>query len=149
MMLKVGELARRTGLTVRTLHHYDSIGLLSPSARSDSGYRLYQRDDIARLHQIQALRRFGMSLADIGIHPVATYAFGDHHSYNRRDVALLQRLARQHEANGFVTTEKDLIKLDVLALGEGIGPVVAPELTVEVENINARFSGMMEAAGVR
>jgi len=66
MMLKVGELARRTGLTVRTLHHYDSIGLLSPSARSDSGYRLYQRDDIARLHQIQALRRFDMSLADIG-----------------------------------------------------------------------------------
>ncbi|MBV8045707.1 MAG: MerR family transcriptional regulator [Paludibacterium sp.] len=65
-MLKVGELAKRTGLTVRTLHHYDSIGLLQPSARSDSGYRLYQRDDIARLHQIQALRRFGMSLADIG-----------------------------------------------------------------------------------
>lgn len=66
MMLKVGQLARRTGLTVRTLHHYDSIGLLRPSARSESGYRLYQRDDIARLHQIQALRRFGMSLAAIG-----------------------------------------------------------------------------------
>jgi DNA-binding transcriptional MerR regulator len=66
MKLKVGELAKRTGLTVRTLHHYDSIGLLTPSARSDSGYRLYQRDDIARLHQIQALRRFGMSLAAIG-----------------------------------------------------------------------------------
>ncbi len=66
MMLKVGQLAQRTGLTVRTLHHYDSIGLLRPSARSDSGYRLYQRDDIARLHQIQALRRFGMSLAAIG-----------------------------------------------------------------------------------
>jgi DNA-binding transcriptional MerR regulator len=66
MSLKVGELAKRTGLTVRTLHHYDNIGLLTPSARSDSGYRLYQRDDIARLHQIQALRRFGLSLADIG-----------------------------------------------------------------------------------
>lgn len=65
-MLKVGQLARRTGLTVRTLHHYDSIGLLTPSARSESGYRLYQRDDIARLYQIQALRRLGMSLADIG-----------------------------------------------------------------------------------
>ncbi|MBA5605466.1 MerR family transcriptional regulator [Duganella sp. FT3S] len=65
-MLKVGQLASRTGLTVRTLHHYDSIGLLTPSARSESGYRLYQRDDIARLYQIQALRRLGMSLADIG-----------------------------------------------------------------------------------
>ncbi|MEJ2403318.1 MAG: MerR family transcriptional regulator [Candidatus Thiodiazotropha sp.] len=66
MMLKVGELARRCGLTVRTLHHYDTIGLLKPSARSDSGYRLYGRDDIARLHQIQALRRLGLSLSDIG-----------------------------------------------------------------------------------
>lgn len=66
MLLKVGELAKRCGLTVRTLHHYDTIGLLAPSARSDSGYRLYNRNDIARLHQIQALRRFGLSLADIG-----------------------------------------------------------------------------------
>jgi MerR family transcriptional regulator, thiopeptide resistance regulator len=71
MMLKVGELARRSGLTVRTLHHYDSIGLLKPSGRSDAGYRLYNRDDVARLHQVQALRRFGMALADIG-HFLAT-----------------------------------------------------------------------------
>jgi DNA-binding transcriptional MerR regulator len=47
-MLKVGELAERAGLTVRTLHHYDSIGLLRPSARSDAGYRLYDRNDVAR-----------------------------------------------------------------------------------------------------
>jgi DNA-binding transcriptional MerR regulator len=65
-MLKVGELAARAGLTVRTLHHYDSIGLLSPSARSNAGYRLYDRNDVARLQQIQALRTFGMALADIG-----------------------------------------------------------------------------------
>lgn len=66
MMLKVGELAKRAGLTVRALHHYDNIGLLRPSARSDAGYRLYDRTDIARLHQIQALRRFGVALSDIG-----------------------------------------------------------------------------------
>ncbi|MEJ7807859.1 MAG: MerR family transcriptional regulator, partial [Telluria sp.] len=64
--LKVGELAKRSGLTVRALHHYDSIGLLCPSARTDAGYRLYNREDVARLHQIQALRRFGVALADIG-----------------------------------------------------------------------------------
>lgn len=67
-MLKVGELAALAQLTVRTLHHYDSIGLLRPSARSDAGYRLYDRDDVARLHQIQALRVLGMSLADIGLY---------------------------------------------------------------------------------
>lgn len=66
MLLKVGDLAKRCGLTVRTLHHYDTIGLLTPSARSGNSYRLYNRHDIARLHQIQALRRFGLSLADIG-----------------------------------------------------------------------------------
>ncbi len=65
MLLKVGELARRTGLTVRALHHYDSIGLLRPTGRSDSGYRLYSRDDVARLHGIQTLRRMGLSLADV------------------------------------------------------------------------------------
>ena len=67
-MLKVGELAALAHLTVRTLHHYDSIGLLRPSARSDAGYRLYDRDDVARLHQIQALRVLGMSLADVGLY---------------------------------------------------------------------------------
>ncbi|GAB3550467.1 MerR family transcriptional regulator [Noviherbaspirillum agri] len=65
MLLKIGELAKRTGLTVRTLHHYDAIKLLCPSGRSASGYRLYNRNDIERLHRIQALRRLDLSLADI------------------------------------------------------------------------------------
>ncbi|MEC5160740.1 methyltransferase (TIGR00027 family) [Janthinobacterium sp. CG_S6] len=66
MPLKIGELAKRAGLTVRTLHHYDSIGLLSPSARSNSGFRLYNQDDVVRLHRIHALKQLGCSLADIG-----------------------------------------------------------------------------------
>jgi MerR family transcriptional regulator, thiopeptide resistance regulator len=65
MLLKIGELAKRTGLTVRALHHYDDIKLLCPSARSESGYRLYDRKDIERLHCIQALRRLDIPLADI------------------------------------------------------------------------------------
>jgi len=64
-LLKVGELARHSGLTIRTLHHYDEIGLLKPSARSDGGYRLYDGADVARLHGIQALRRLGLTLAEI------------------------------------------------------------------------------------
>ena len=47
--LTIGALAKRTGLTVRTLHHYDQIGLLSPSGRTDGGYRLYSDADILRL----------------------------------------------------------------------------------------------------
>jgi DNA-binding transcriptional MerR regulator len=65
-LLKVGDLARRSGLTVRTLHHFDQIGLLTPSVRSEAGYRLYNRDDVARLHGIQALRRLGLPLKAIG-----------------------------------------------------------------------------------
>ncbi len=60
--LRVGALARRTGLTVRTLHHYDEIGLLSPSARTDAGHRLYGPDDVSRLYQIVALRSVGLPL---------------------------------------------------------------------------------------
>jgi DNA-binding transcriptional MerR regulator len=65
MLLKVGELAKRTGVTVRALHHYDSIGLLRPSGRSEGGYRLYSRDDVARLHGIQTLRSMGVPLAEV------------------------------------------------------------------------------------
>lgn len=65
MFLKIGELARRTGLTVRALRHYDDIGLLVPSDRSGGGYRLYTRKDVARLYRVQALRRLDLSLAQI------------------------------------------------------------------------------------
>ena len=62
---KVGELASRTGLSVRALHHYDEIGLLSPSLRTPSGHRLYQQADIARLQQIQSLRLMGIPLEEV------------------------------------------------------------------------------------
>jgi MerR family transcriptional regulator, thiopeptide resistance regulator len=62
---KVGELAKRTGVSVRTLHHYDDLGLLSPSHRSESGYRLYTGTDVQRLQQILSLRTLGFSLDEI------------------------------------------------------------------------------------
>ena len=61
---KVGELAKRTGVSVRALHHYDEIGLLSPSHRSEAGYRLYTEIDVARLQQIRSLRALGFSLEE-------------------------------------------------------------------------------------
>src|SRR5437763_16290948 len=63
--LKVGELARRTGLTVRTLHHYDEIGLLRPSLHTESGHRLYTAADVARLQQVRSLRQLGFSLEEV------------------------------------------------------------------------------------
>jgi len=64
-MMKVGTLARKTGLTVRTLHYYDEIGLLSPAHRSEAGYRLYSAVDVARLQRITSLRHLGFSLEAI------------------------------------------------------------------------------------
>jgi methyltransferase (TIGR00027 family) len=65
MPLKIGELAKKTGLSIRALHHYDAIGLLSPSQRSDGGARLYGHDDLMRLHRIEALKQLDYSLADV------------------------------------------------------------------------------------
>ena len=64
-LCKVGELAKRTGLTVRTLHYYDEIGLLSPSHHTETGHRLYAPGDVARLQQIMSLRQLGFSLEEV------------------------------------------------------------------------------------
>jgi MerR family transcriptional regulator, thiopeptide resistance regulator len=63
---RIGEVAAATGLTVRTLHHYDEIGLLAPSGRSEAGYRLYADEDVRRLYRIAAFRRLGFALGEIG-----------------------------------------------------------------------------------
>lgn len=62
--LKVGELAERTGLTVRTLHWYDEIGLLSPD-RTRAGHRVYGPEEVERLQRILSLRHVGLSLDEI------------------------------------------------------------------------------------
>jgi DNA-binding transcriptional MerR regulator len=65
VVMKVGELAQRTGLSVRALHHYDEIGLLSPSRRTSAGHRLYGRDEVERLQRIVSLRQIGLTLDEI------------------------------------------------------------------------------------
>lgn len=62
---KVGEVASAAGLTVRTLHHYDHIGLLAPSTRTGAGHRLYSAADLDRLYRITLLRRLGFPLEQI------------------------------------------------------------------------------------
>ncbi|OPX12987.1 MerR family transcriptional regulator [Mycobacterium sp. AT1] len=63
--LTVGEVAQRFGITVRTLHHYDDIGLLTPSRRSAAGYRVYTSADLTCLSQIIVYRRLELSLEEI------------------------------------------------------------------------------------
>ncbi|HKA69780.1 MAG TPA: MerR family transcriptional regulator [Actinomycetes bacterium] len=65
MSYPVGKVAELAGVTVRTLHHYDEIGLLSPSERSASGYRRYEDTDLERLQQILYYRELGFALEEI------------------------------------------------------------------------------------
>jgi DNA-binding transcriptional MerR regulator len=65
-MYKVNELAVAAGVTVRTLHYYDKIGLLRPVQYTQSGYRLYGEEDALRLQQILFYRELGLSLEEIG-----------------------------------------------------------------------------------
>lgn len=62
---KIGKLARAAGVTVRPLHHYDEVGLLKASARSEGGHRQYSANDVNRLYRIQFLRRMDFSIAEI------------------------------------------------------------------------------------
>ena len=63
--MTVGEVAKKMGVTVRTLQYYDKEGLLSPSAESEGGRRLYTDKDLITLHQIISLKSLGFSLGDI------------------------------------------------------------------------------------
>lgn len=64
-MLKIGEVAERAGVSLRTLRHYDAIGLLPPSGRSEGGFRLYTEGDYRRLQTIQGMKALGWSLEQI------------------------------------------------------------------------------------
>ncbi len=80
----VGEVATLAGVTVRTLHHYDRIGLLVPSRRSEQGYRLYDYGDLERLRQIRLLRELRFSLD-------AIEQMLDAPAYDRRGALVAQR----------------------------------------------------------
>ena len=64
-LLTVGDVARLSGVTVRTLHHYDRIGLVTPSGRTAAGYRLYGEGDLDRLHAVLGYRELGFALEQI------------------------------------------------------------------------------------
>ena len=64
--MHIGELADRTGMSLRTLRHYDEIGLLTPSGRSEGGFRLYTDDDLRRLLVIRRMKPLGYSLEQMG-----------------------------------------------------------------------------------
>lgn len=63
--MRIGEVAERTGLSFRTLRHYDEIGLVTPSARTDGGFRLYTEGDVARILLIRRMKPLGFTLDEM------------------------------------------------------------------------------------
>ena len=94
----VGRVADLSGVTIRTLHHYDEIGLLSPGGRSDAGYRVYEDSDLERLQRILFYRELGFTLKEIStiIDDPGTDAMG----HLRRQRGLLVREDRTLERDG-------------------------------------------------
>jgi len=88
--LTVGQVAEQLDVTVRTLHHYDEIGLLVPSQRTSAGYRLYDEKDITRLQHVVVYRRLGFALEEIAV-LLEEHAAAD-------GSAVIEHLRRQREA---------------------------------------------------
>jgi len=94
--LTVGQVAEQFNVTVRTLHHYDEIGLLVPGERTSAGYRLYSDKDIARLQHVVVYRRLGFDLETIALlldDPTAD--LGEH--LRRQRAAVMSRLDEMHD----------------------------------------------------
>ena len=152
--LKVGELARRTRLTIRTLHHYDEIGLLRPSLHTESGHRLYTAGDVARLQQVLSLRQLGFSLEEIrdcldrpGFSPLEVIRL--HVARLREQIELQRGLCERLEAlvagyfasGGEVSAEDFLQTIEVMSMIESY---YTPE---QMESFRKR-SAEAAAAGV-
>ena len=90
----VGEAARLSHVSVRTLHHYDEIGLLVPSGRSPAGYRLYSESDLRRLQQILIYRELDFGLEEIA--QMLAEADTDTATESPADASTDEHLRRQH-----------------------------------------------------
>ena len=132
--LTVGQVAEQFDVTVRTLHHYDEIGLLVPSERSRAGYRLYDGGDITRLQHVVVYRRLGFALEEIALLLDDASADVGEHLRRQRD-AVMSRLdemqdlvtaidrALEKEMSGVNLTKQEQKEL----FGEGFSEEYAQE----------------------
>ena len=124
----IGELAAQTGLTVRTLRHYDEIGLARPSCRTSAGHRRYDDADLRRLHRIVALRDVGFRLAEIGELLDEPAPDGT----ARGDAGQPPRLAREHDTG---------------AAGRAPASPARPQSVGLISFVPVRASGLFRSAG--
>ena len=109
--LTVGAVAELAGVSIRTLHHWDRIGLAPASGRTWSDYRVYYDDDIARIHRVLVYRELGFPLAEIG-RLLDDPAVDEHAHLGRQRDLLLQRISRLQEMVSAVERLKEAITMN-------------------------------------
>ncbi len=141
MLIQVGELAKRAGMTVRTLHHYEQTGLLTPSARSEAGYRLYNLSAVQRLHMIKALAQAGLTLATIKDY------------LDRQTLSLPELLTQQIETLNAQLRDVGRLRDRLLVLREALAGGNEPDLeswlqTLELMKMYDRWFSQQELAAL-
>ena len=125
----IGEAAARAGVSVRTLHHYDAIGLLAPSEVTQAGYRLYDEAAMAKLEQILFFRELGFPLEQIR-------SIMTHPAYDARDAMRRQRALLEMER---ARIDAMIARLNEALLGKG---TPRPEVfdMREIERMKAQYA---------
>src|SRR6266540_480829 len=138
---RIGELAAATGLTVRTLHYYEEIGLLIPSGRTNAGHRLYDDTDVARLYRICLLRRLGLPLvvyADIAAaHDWLVRVFGLGPGRVDRDKEGRAVHGELYAGDGVIWMHREE-KASALASPRSVGAATA-SVAVMVDDVDAHY----------
>jgi len=119
-LLQIGQVAQRTGLSLRTIRFYEEHGLVRPTSRSDGGFRLYSEDDVARLGVIKRMKPLGFTLEEM--HELLTLLADLTRSPGDR--ALVDRLRMFHEA----ATARVTALREQLAIAEGFAGDLAGRL---------------------
>src|SRR5687767_7391713 len=114
MSYSVGEVSRLANVSIRTLHHYDGIGLVAPNGRTDAGYRLYSDADVARLAQVLFYRELGFSLQNIAV--ILDDPASDVAEHLRRQKELLRDHVERLEARAAAITQA----LEAIAMNEPV-----------------------------
>jgi MerR family transcriptional regulator, copper efflux regulator len=119
-LLQIGQVAERTGLSLRTIRFYEENGLVRPTARTDGGFRLYSADDVARLEVIKRMKPLGFALEEMQelLTLLASLAADPH------DAVLTDRLRMFHEA----ATARVLALREQLAVAEGFAADLSARL---------------------
>lgn len=108
----MGQIAEMAGITIRTLHHYDEIGLIQPSHRSESGYRLYDGTAVNRLQEVMFFRELDFSLEDIR-------DILDQSTYRRTEALQRQRALLEAKAERILTMI-DAVERSITAEQRGV-----------------------------